>query len=59
MKHYATSLVRENIIYEPGVTYVADPNDNWWKENRPEIGKAVTAAGRADDNSLYRREYVL
>ena len=38
----------ENIIYEPGVTYVADPNDNWWKENRPEIGKAVTAAGRAD-----------
>ena len=42
------------------MTYVADPNDNWWKENRPEIGKAVTAAGRADgDNSLYRREYVL
>ena len=38
----------ENIIYEPGVTYVADPNDNWWKENRPEIGKAVTATGRAD-----------
>ena len=38
----------ENIIYEPGVTYVADPNDNWWKENCPEIGKAVAAAGRAD-----------
>ena len=31
----------ENIIYEPGVTYVADPNDNWWKENRPEIGKTI------------------
>lgn len=30
------------------MTYVADPNDNWWKENCPEIGKAVTAAGRAD-----------
>lgn len=39
---------KENIIYEPGVTYAPYKNDNWWEENVPEIGKAVSAASRAD-----------
>ncbi len=39
---------KENIIYEPGVTYAPYKNDNWWEENTPEIGKAVAAASRAD-----------
>ena len=39
---------KENIIYEPGVTYAPYKNDNWWEENKPEIGKAVAAASRAD-----------
>ena len=39
---------KENIIYEPGVTYAPYKNDNWWEENAPEIGKAVSAASRAD-----------
>ena len=39
---------KENIIYEPGVTYATYKNDNWWEENTPEIGKAVFAASRAD-----------
>lgn len=39
---------KENIIYEPGVTYAPYNNDNWWEENKPEIGKAVAAARRAD-----------
>lgn len=39
---------KENIIYEPGVTYAPYRNDNWWEENKPEISKAVAAAGRAD-----------
>ncbi len=39
---------KQNIIYEPGVTYVAYNNDNWWEENKPEIVKAVAAASRAD-----------
>ncbi len=38
----------ENIIYEPGVTYAPVCNDNWWEEDKPEIGKAVTAAHNAD-----------
>lgn len=37
---------KENIIYEPGVTYAA--SGNWWEENTPEISKAVAAASRAD-----------
>ena len=37
---------KENIIYEPGVTYAA--SGNWWEENIPEISKAVAAASRAD-----------
>ena len=37
-----------NIIYEPGVTYAPAHHDNWWEENKPEIGKAVAAAHQAD-----------
>ena len=39
---------KENIIYEPGVTYAPYKNDNWWEENQPEIDKSVAAASRAD-----------
>ena len=39
---------KENIIYEPGVTYAPYKNDNWWEENHPEIEKSVAAASRAD-----------
>ena len=39
---------KENIIYEPGVTYAPYKNDNWWEENQPEIEKSVAAASRAD-----------
>ena len=39
---------KENVIYEPGITYAPYKNDNWWEENAPEIGKAVAAASRAD-----------
>ena len=34
---------KENIIYEPGVTYAPYKNDNWWEENAPEIEKSVAA----------------
>ena len=36
-----------NVIYEPGVTYDLSVND-WKRENKPEIGRAVTAARGAD-----------
>ena len=39
---------KENIIYEPGVTYAPYENDNWWEENAPEIEKSVAAAAQAD-----------
>lgn len=39
---------KENIIYEPGVTYAPYKNDNWWEENQPQIGRAVAASSRAD-----------
>ena len=39
---------KENIIYEPGVTYAPYKDDNWWEENQPEINKSVEAASRAD-----------
>ena len=39
---------KENIIYEPGVTYAPYKNDNWWEENVPEIEKSVAAAQNAD-----------
>lgn len=39
---------KENIIYEPGVTYAPYKNDNWWEENQPEIEKSVAAASRVD-----------
>ena len=39
---------KENIIYEPGVTYAPYKNDNWWEENTPEIKKSVEAARNAD-----------
>ena len=39
---------KENIIYEPGVTYAPYKNDNWWEENQPEIEKSVAAASRTD-----------
>lgn len=39
---------KEQVIYEPGVTYAPYKNDNWWEENTPEIEKAVAAANNAD-----------
>lgn len=39
---------KENVAYEPGVTYAPYKNDNWWEENRPKIGKAVAAARNAE-----------
>ena len=39
---------KEQVIYEPGVTYAPYKNDNWWEENTPEIDKAVAAANNAD-----------
>ena len=39
---------KENIIYEPGVTYAPYKKDNWWEENQPESEKSVDAASRAD-----------
>lgn len=39
---------KENIIYEPGVTYAPYKNSNWWEENQPEIHKSVAAASHAD-----------
>lgn len=39
---------KENILYEPGVTYTPYKNDNWWEENTPEIDKSVAAAQNAD-----------
>jgi beta-glucosidase len=37
----------QNVIYEPGVTYDLSVND-WKRENKPEIGKAIAAARGAD-----------
>lgn len=37
---------RDNILYEPGVTY--KQGGYWWEENTPEIEKAVAAAKEAD-----------
>ena len=37
----------QNVIYEPGVTYDLSVND-WKRENKPEIGKAVATARGAD-----------
>ena len=39
---------KENIVYEPGVTYAPYKNDNWWEENTPEIDKAVSATEGVD-----------
>ena len=39
---------KDNITYEPGVTYAPYKNDNWWEENPVEIEKAVAAAANAD-----------
>ena len=39
---------KENILYEPGVTYAPYKNDNWWEENTPEIDKSVAAAQNTD-----------
>lgn len=39
---------KDNITYEPGVTYAPYKNDNWWEENPAEIEKAVAAAANAD-----------
>ena len=37
---------KENVVYEPGVTYV--PEGKYWEENKPEIEKAVEAAKGVD-----------
>ena len=39
---------KDNIVYEPGVTYAPYKNDNWWEENTPEIEKSVKAAAGVD-----------
>ena len=39
---------KDNITYEPGVTYAPYKNDNWWEENPAEIEKAVAAVANAD-----------
>ena len=39
---------KDNITYEPGVTYAPYKNDNWWEEDPVEIEKAVAAAANAD-----------
>ena len=39
---------KDNITYEPGVTYAPYKNDNWWEENPVEIEKAVAAAANAE-----------
>ncbi|MDD2438285.1 MAG: glycoside hydrolase family 3 N-terminal domain-containing protein [Massilibacteroides sp.] len=39
---------KENIVYEPGVTYATGKGALWWQENNPEIEKAVQAAASAD-----------
>ena len=39
---------KDNITYEPGVTYAPYKSDNWWEENPVEIEKAVAAAANAD-----------
>ena len=39
---------KDNITYEPGVTYAPYKNDNWWEEIPAEIEKAVAAAANAD-----------
>lgn len=39
---------KENIIYEPGVTYAPYKGNNWWEENKPEIEKPMAAAAQAD-----------
>lgn len=39
---------KDNITYEPGVTYAPYKNDNWWEENPAEIEKAVAATANAD-----------
>ena len=39
---------KDNVIYEPRVTYAPYKGDNWQEENAPEIDKAVQAAAGAD-----------
>ncbi len=39
---------KNNLIYEPGVTYYTGKGAQWWQENNPEIEKAVQAAATAD-----------
>lgn len=39
---------KENVSYEPGVTYKTTQGALWWEENAPEIQKAVSAAENAD-----------
>lgn len=39
---------KDNVTYEPGVTYAPYDGDNWWQENAPETAKAVAAAAGAD-----------
>lgn len=39
---------KENVAYEPGVTYKTGEKSLWWEENEPQIEKAVAAATDAD-----------
>lgn len=39
---------KENVAYEPGVTYKTGEKSLWWEENEPQIEKAVAAATNVD-----------
>lgn len=38
----------QNVTYEPGIKYVPFKDNNWWKESKPEIERAVAAAKNVD-----------
>lgn len=46
LEAFVNKYGKENIIYEPGVTY--KPSGQWYEESNPEIEKAVAAAAGAD-----------
>ncbi len=46
LEAFVNKFGKENIVYEPGVTYKA--GGQWYEENTPEIDKAVAAAAGTD-----------
>ena len=45
---------KEQIIYEPGVTYATEKGALWWQENQPEIAKR-TSSSPASERTLIAR----